>query len=249
MPSTEEKLAELAKRLESAAGKNLESVILYGSAARGDYRESHSDLNVLSTLRSLAADDLVKLAPVVHWWCKEQNEPPPLFFTSSELREAADVFSIELVDMQRHHRVLFGSDVISGIHVPRNLHRIQVEHDLRTLLLRLRQHFLRASGDPEELARVLAKSFSNALTLLRHTLIALEQDPPAADGEIFGRIAVVTGADAAAFQTVRELRESGRARGNLKNEYGAFLSALEKVTRALDHHLPKREWRRAAESR
>jgi len=249
MPSTEEKLAELVKKLQAAAGANLESVILYGSAARGDYRHEHSDLNVLCIVRSLAVDELSGLAPVVHWWSKEQKEPAPLFFTSAELRDSAGVFSIELLDMQKHHRVLFGADVISGIPVPRNLHRIQVERDFRTLVLRLRQHYLHASAEPAELARALAKSFSSVLTLLRHTLIALDQDPPAAVEEIFGRIAVLTGADAGAFQAVRDLRESGRIHGNLNKMFGAFLSAVEKVTRALDERLPKRDWRRGADSR
>ncbi len=32
------KLSELVSRLKEAAGQNLESVILYGSAARGDFQ-------------------------------------------------------------------------------------------------------------------------------------------------------------------------------------------------------------------
>lgn len=245
MVSTDEKLNELVERLRDAAGANLESVILYGSAARGDFRESHSDLNVLCTLRSLAVDELSRIAPVVTWWCREQKEPAPMFFTTEELRNAADVFSIELLDMQKNHRVLFGTDVVSGLKVPMNLHRVQVEHDLRMILLRLRQHCLLAHESSEELAKVLGKSFSSVRTLLRHALIALGQEPPPDTVETIGRMAVLTGADAGAFRAVQELRESGHAPGSLKEVYGAYLQALEKVIRALDRHLPKREWQRA----
>ena len=64
MPSMDGKLEELVKKLQEAAGANLVSVILYGSAARGDYRETYSDLNVLCTMGSLGAEELRRVAPV-----------------------------------------------------------------------------------------------------------------------------------------------------------------------------------------
>ncbi|MGB6897914.1 MAG: nucleotidyltransferase domain-containing protein, partial [Candidatus Acidiferrum sp.] len=100
MLSTESKLSDLVSRMKEFAAENLESLILYGSAARGDFKQGHSDLNVLCVLRSLAARELTRVAPVVHWWTKDQHEPAPLFFTAEELRSCADVFSIELLDMQ-----------------------------------------------------------------------------------------------------------------------------------------------------
>src|SRR5271165_1439294 len=99
MLSTQSKLTDLVSRLKEFAAENLESVILYGSAARGDFKEGHSDLNILCVLRSVTARELARLTPVVHWCCKDQNEPAPLFFTDEELRTSADVFSIELLDM------------------------------------------------------------------------------------------------------------------------------------------------------
>ena len=81
----ETKLGELVSRLKEAAGKNLESVVLYGSAARGNFRPGSSDLNVLCTLVSIDFDELQLLAPVVQWWTHEVKEPTPLFFLTEEL--------------------------------------------------------------------------------------------------------------------------------------------------------------------
>jgi len=92
MLSTEAKLKELVSRLKEAAAANLESVILYGSAARGNFHPDHSDLNVLCVLGSLAVEELGRVAPVVRWWVVEQQQPVPLFFTAEELRQSADVF-------------------------------------------------------------------------------------------------------------------------------------------------------------
>ena len=244
MLSTETKLAELVKRLKEFAAANLESVILFGSAARGDFREAHSDLNVAGILHSLTVEELGRLAHVVSWWCVEQKEPAPLFFTREELKHAADVFAIEILDMKHGRRVLYGADVVAEIEVPMNLHRVQIEHDLRTTILKLRQHYLRAPGNSKELAPVLRKSFSGVLTLLRHVVIAFGEEPPVAAHDIVARAAALTGSDMAAFGPLLKLRETGEFHGEIVPVYGAYLKALEKVLHALDHHFPKREWQR-----
>jgi hypothetical protein len=249
MADVHEALKNLVERLHGAAKDNLESILLYGSAARGDFHEAHSDLNVLCVLRSLRTAELARIAPVVKWWTAVQHQPAPLFFSSQELQQSADVFAIELLDMQQSHRVLYGPEVIAGINVPMNLHRVQVEHELRTLLLRLRQHFLHETENQHELGTVLARSFSTALTLLRHTLIAFEEQPPNAAGDAFKRINALTAADASAFEAVRRLREAKSLdRDTVLPVYDGYLAALEKVIAALDHHVPKRQWQRAGKA-
>jgi predicted nucleotidyltransferase len=245
MLSTEAKLTDLVSRMKEFAGENLESMILYGSAARGDFKEGHSDLNVLCVLRSVAARELTRVTPVVHWWSKDHNEPAPLFFTAEELRQSADVFSIELLDMQKSRRVLYGPDVVAGVPVPMNLHRVQVEHDLRTLLLKLRQHFLLTGQKESELRTAEAKSSSSVLALLRHTLIAFDEEPPATAQEVFARIAALTGADPEAFTVAFKLRDRHTHVDDIVRTYGQYLNALTVVVSALDKQVPKQEWHRA----
>jgi predicted nucleotidyltransferase len=248
MLSTEAQLNELVNRLKDAAAANLDCVILYGSAARGNFHPDHSDLNVLCVLKSLTVEELTRVAPVVRWWAMKQNQPAPLFFTAEELLQSADVFSIELRDMQDDRRVLFGTDPIANFHLPTNLHRVQVEHELRTALLKLRNAYFRAPGDSRELTPVLCKSFSSVLTLLRHVIIAFGEEPPAAARAIIKRAAELTHANAAAFDTVLRLREHTDAVSEIVQVYGAYLAALESVIRALDQHLPKREWQRTRQA-
>jgi predicted nucleotidyltransferase len=248
MLSTEAKLADLVSRMKEFAGENLESLILYGSAARGDFKEGHSDLNVLCVLRSVAARELTRVTPVVHWWSKDHNEPAPLFFTAEELRQSADVFSIELLDMQESRRVLYGADVVAGIRVPRNLHRVEVEHDLRTLLLKLRQHFLLNGQRENDLRAAAAKSSSSVLALLRHTLIAFDEEPPTTAQEVFARVGALTGADPEAFTAAFKLRDRHVHVDDIARAYGQYLNALTVVVSALDKTVPKREWQRAGKA-
>jgi len=244
MLSRDAKLTELVNRLKDFAATNLECIILFGSAARGDFRPGFSDLNVACILHSLTVEELGRIADVVKWWCIEQKEPAPLFFTRDELQQAADVFAIEILDMKHGRRVLYGKDVVAEIEVPMNLHRVQIEHDLRTMILKLRQHYLRAPGNSKELAPILRKSFSGGLTLLRHTVIAFGEDPPVTEHDIIARAATLTGSNASAFEALLRLRETGEFHGELIPVYGEYLKALEKISSALDKHLPKREWRR-----
>lgn len=240
----ETKLNELVSRLKEAAGKNLESVILYGSAARGDFHPGTSDLNVLCTLVTINVNELHRLAPVVAWWAREMKEPAPLFFLTEELEHSTDVFAIESLDAKRSHRVLFGKDVVADLEIPMNLHRVEVERNLRELLLKLRQHVLHAGRNEMELSAVMKKTVSAVKALLRHTLLTFGEEPPLEATEIFKRVGALTGADANAFEEVSDYRNSGVWKRDSFHAYDNYMHALEKVIVALDTKVPKREWQR-----
>ena len=154
---------------------------------------------------------------MLRWWSRDEELTPPLVMTVEELRESADVFAIELLDIKRLHRTLFGEDIVAGVEVPMNLHRVEVEHELRTTLLRLRHHFLLASDNNEELRTVLAKSVTSVATLLRHALIALGKEPPHEKAQALQQAAETFDFDAAPLSTVLELRKHDRQPDNLRD--------------------------------
>jgi len=244
MRTAEEKVADLVRRLREIAGDNLESVTLYGSAARGQYQASRSDLNVLCTLKSLAAEELARISPVVNWWCKDEGEPAPQLFQKAELHESADVFAIEFLDMQQSHKVLYGPDVIGAISVPMNLHRVQVEHELRTLLLRLRQYFLLHADNHGDLRAFSAKSTSSLRVLLRHVILAFGGAPPEDWPELSTRIAQLTGADVEALEIPWRWRDDLAHATEVARGYGGYMTAITRVIEALDQRVPKSEWQR-----
>src|ERR1022692_5089542 len=112
----EKRISDFIGRLRTAAGANLESVILFGSAVAGGFHPEFSNVILFCVIRDSSFAALQALAPAVKWW-DAQKQPPPLFMTRDEIERSTDVFTIELIDMQQRHRVLFGEDVVKGLSI------------------------------------------------------------------------------------------------------------------------------------
>jgi hypothetical protein len=237
----QELLDELLDRLKQASGDNLDSLVLYGSAAASvdGFHPEFSDLNVLCLVKRLDVTALQKLSPVVAWWDK-QKQPAPLLFTIEELRHSADVFAIELYDIKNVHKVLFGADHFSSLDVPMNLHRVAVERELRLNLVRLRQRFMAAStNDSKAVLRLMTDSVSSFVTLFRHALIAFGEQAPQRKRDVVHKLAASIGFDRSAFDSILDLRE-----GKLKKDqidvssvFEGYLESIKRVVEEVDRRL------------
>jgi hypothetical protein len=234
----EKKIEDFVGRLRAAAGANLESVILFGSAVAGDFHPEFSNVNLFCVLRDASFAGLRALAPAVQWWDRHK-QPPPLFMTRDEIARSTDVFTIELLDMQQHHRVLFGEDVLQALSIPAKLHRDQVEYELREKLALLRQHLLLASGNDSRLWELLLRSVSSFATLFRHALIVLGRPAPVEKREAVQALATQIGFDAGGFLQVLDIRErkTDRKKLDVADVFSRYLMALEQVTTAVDKML------------
>jgi predicted nucleotidyltransferase len=234
----EAKLTEFVNRLKAAIHDSLKTVVLYGSAVTGEFRAEHSDLNVLCVVDRADAALLENAHGVAEWWMRQGNLAP-LIFTVDELRRSADVFAIELLDMKLHHRILLGTDFLDDFDVPLHLHRLQVERELRTAWLRLRQAILAAPLSNKVHVDIMLKSVSPFCALFRHALLALGHDMPATKRETVDAIASLTGGNPTAFQTVLDLREGKRKKSEIDVEVSlnAYLELVEVVTNEVDRRL------------
>ena len=234
----EKKLSEFVSRLREAGGANLESVILFGSAVAGDFHPEFSNVNLFCVVRDSSFSVLQGFAPVVKWW-DSQKQPPPLFMTRDEILRSVDVFTIEFIDIQEHHRVLYGDDVFQTLSIPGNLHRLQVEYELREKLALLRQHLLLASGSDSRMWDLLVRSVSSFATLFRHALLVLGYSAPVGKREAVEALAQHIGFDASGFLYVLDVRErkAERKKLDVADDFSRYLTALEQVTAAVDRML------------
>ena len=230
----ERQLAEFAQRLEQAAGSNLVCAILYGSAASDEFHEGYSDLNVLCVLRETSESALRQLSPAVTWWVKRRN-PAPVMLAANELPRDAEIFAIEMLDIKRHHRALTGEDVFATLQIPMALHRIQVEHELRTKLQLLRQQYAAIAANDRAVLDLMTNSISGFLALLRHALLAMDTEPPHGRANLVNAAAQKISFEAAPFTRLLQLRRREiRARDmDVHGTFAAYVSAIEKVVTAV----------------
>ncbi len=231
----EKLISEFVEKIRAAAGANLVSVILYGSAAEGEFHREYSDLNMLCVLRDASFASLNKVVGVVEWW-RGKKHHPPLVLTLTDLRASADVFSIEFVDMKQRHRVLYGEDVLQNLEVPMHLHRSQLEYELREKLFLLRQHILLAGRDDKQLWEVMLNSLSSFTTLFRHVLIEMGEQGRKHSREAVGELAHRMNFDPSSFVQIMDVRAQAADRKQLRaaEVAGKYLAAIEQVTAAVD---------------
>jgi hypothetical protein len=234
----EKQINEFISRLRAASGENLQSVILYGSAADGEFHPEFSNVNLLCILRESSFATLTAMAPAVAWWTRQKHQAP-LVLTREELERSTDVFSIELLDMQQRHRVLFGDDVLSGLHIPMHLHRAQLEYELREKLILLRGRLLLAAGSKTRLWELLLGSLSTFTTLFRHGLIALGETPPKSKRDAVQALAGRISFDPSAMLQLLDIREhkAEAKQFDVNDVFNRYLAAVQQVTAAVDKML------------
>jgi hypothetical protein len=241
----EKQITEFISRLRGACGENLQSVILYGSAAGGEFHPEFSNVNLLCVLRESSFAALTAMAPAVEWWTRQKHHAP-LVLTREELERSTDVFSIELLDMQQSHSVLFGDDVLSGLQIPLHLHRAQLEYELREKLILLRGRLLLAANKKKQLWELMLGSLSTFITLFRHALIALGDTPPKGKREAVQALAARIPFEPSAFLQLLDIRErkAETKQFDVTDVSARYLTAVQQVTSAVDKMLDTPESRR-----
>lgn len=231
----EKLLEQLVAKLQAAFGDRLVSVVLYGSAAASDHQPKFSDYNVLCVLTRIAREELAASEAIFQWW-RVQGSPSPLLLSEAEVAGATDCFAIEFHDIKRHHKLLFGNDVITPLVVDDSFYRAQVEHDLRAKLLRLRQKAAGMLSEPDQLRRLLADSVSTFCVLFRHALALHAVEPPARKRDVVHAVSAMFGVDSLAFERLLDIREE-RVKAREVDPVSVldhYLRGIETVIEAVD---------------
>ncbi|MBI4209237.1 MAG: nucleotidyltransferase domain-containing protein [Deltaproteobacteria bacterium] len=160
---------KFTQELAEVYGSNLKSVVLYGSAASGEYEQKYSDYNILVILASFDLSSFKKTAKIIRSWTKAGN-PPPLLFTWDRLERSQDVFPIELLEMKEYHRVLYGEDPLKNLEIHTNNLRLELERELKSNSIKLRENFLLTADTPAQVQKLLIKVSNTFLILFRNAL-------------------------------------------------------------------------------
>lgn len=166
------------ERIDGVLGSGY-SALVYGSGARGEFRDGVSDVNLLLVCRELGPATLRRLSTALAG-LRGKRQPPPLLIERGEWASASDVFPIEVTDMQIAHRLLRGEDPLAGRMVDSADLRRALEAEFRAKLLRLRQAYAHEATDPKMLGAVASGTVASVAALFRVTLVLFGVTPPIA---------------------------------------------------------------------
>lgn len=157
----------IKKELIKIFDKSLESIIIYGSAATGEYNERISDINVLVIYND--GEKFLEMRNISRKLRKlmVRGKVNILFFDREEFKQAFDVFPIEFNEIKNKHRVIYGSDFVESYQPMFEEMRLQLENNARSNILKLRQGYIKF----HDLKSLVLNSFSSFVTIFRNLLL------------------------------------------------------------------------------
>lgn len=195
--------------LVSRLGERLRSVVLYGSAARGEFLDHRSDLNLLVLLDRIDAPALRRLSAAAAGWSEKRINA--MLLEDREWTRAADAFAVELLDMKDARRVLHGADPVEPLTIDWADARLQAERELRGRIIALHNGMVRGADAPAELGALLIAALPSFATYLRTALRLHDRTVPGTLRDVLEHGARLVGAPPDGLLRALEAREAAGA--------------------------------------
>jgi predicted nucleotidyltransferase len=204
--------AEAAREAVQAArrviGDRLSSATLYGSAATGEFRHAHSDVNIAFIFTVLGAHELEVIRQAHREW-EKRRVIRPLLLSEASLDQSRDTFPLEYLLIRERHVALHGPDPFASIAVDRGALRSQVERVLRAQELGLAVSYVSFASTPAGARRWAAEAGSALAASASGLLYLIEGTVPVTRKETVARCAARFGIDAAVLSTLLTRERQG----------------------------------------
>ena len=234
----QEIFSEITDDYKRLFGDDLIAIILYGSAASGDYVAGRSDINFMVVLSDAGINSLDRALDLVGKWQK-RSVATPLFLTEAYVRTSLDVFPIEYLSFQRNYNLVYGKDILKGLTFDREYLRLQCEREVKGKLLLLREAFLDSQGKGKRLQQVISDSLG-AFAAIFSTLLHLRgNDVPHHRRDVIRTSCRTFHMDGQLFEKLLDIREkrlkpSGSELTALFKNYLGEVQKLWKIVDELD---------------
>ncbi|MFQ5850676.1 MAG: nucleotidyltransferase domain-containing protein [Candidatus Binatia bacterium] len=234
-PKFEKRLSDFVLTIRTLLGTNLKGVILYGSAARGEFDPRRSDLNLLVVLNEVDFRHLALLAPHTRKWYRKRISTP-LVLSPHYISTAVDVYPLEFLEMQFARKVLFGEDVLAQINPPLQAIRRQCEQEARGKLLHLREILLETALKPRHLKQAMILSVPSFIRIGRHILRLQGQAPKVHAKEVIEALRDSTQVPLQGLEAAWSIKtgEHKPSRGEIANLFETYLNDTVTITNYVD---------------
>ena len=232
---TQKLLQTYVKEVTGTFGEQMEGLLLYGSAVRGEFLPGRSNLNILLLVSSYDSAVLKQYSALHRRWSKEQIIVP-LFLTEEELHLSAAVFPLEFLEIQEQHRVLGGRDPFIGFHVKTDRLRDAVVQGFASHLVRLRQRYVEGGGGDEATTILLPLSITSILPLLRGVQRLLGRPPLAHSDAVISDVAEQLKLDLQGLLDVWLLKRGQISPGphEVPRLFDRYLEGVTRLTRTVE---------------
>lgn len=231
-------IGNLIENLKDTFGEKLTSVILYGSCADNACENNFSDINLIVVIENLLAVDLKNAATSLKDFKKTKN-PLPLFMDKDEWFNSCDVYPIEYLDIKERFSILYGEDIVTPLAVEKSNLRLQCEHEIKNLLIKLRQNYLAKNNDYKAIEELLKKSSKSFFALFRAILRLTQDNIPFEHAQVIDTLAEKVKIDKEVFLKLLEFRTNAKV--ILKNEHEVTIQKLIDSTYEILKYIDKKE--------
>jgi predicted nucleotidyltransferase len=231
----EEIFEEFTQDYQAVFGDDLNSIILYGSGARGEYIPKKSDLNFLIVLTEAAMDRLREALPLIGKWRKRRVNVP-LFLTAEYIASSLDAFPVEFLNLRDSHVPVFGRDILKELSFHKRNIRLQCERELKGKLLLLREAYLDSEGKTRGLGQVTSASLTAFLSLFRALLFLRDREIPRRNSDLISTAAKEIGFDENPFMEVLRVKEGTVKvpREKMEGIVERYMQAIREVWKRVD---------------
>jgi hypothetical protein len=157
-----EKIHDFINALIDHTGNNLISAFLYGGYAKNDFTKKKSNVNILLILEYVNMETLDAISVTIQKAIAD-FKLSPFILTSSEVVPSSDVFAVKLFDIQKHHLLLYGKDVITPLEFNHNYLQFISEQELRNQLSRMKFFYIQHFNFPDALLNKLQSGITTLL--------------------------------------------------------------------------------------
>lgn len=233
-PKIEAHLKQVGDDCRRAFGDDLVCLVLYGSAAAGDFVAGKSDLNFAIVLKRIEVAQLRALGELLPAWHR-LDVATPLFVDQTFVARARDVFPMEMLDIQAEHRLLAGVDVFADLVIDFDHLRFQLEQEARGKLLRLRVQFAEAGGKRGQVEQLMLASVRTFVALMRAVLRMRREPTPSVAAELLQRFERDLGVPLPALAEVLAVQQGERRwSGSADATFAAYLADIERLVDFID---------------
>jgi predicted nucleotidyltransferase len=226
---------ELTNDYLKVFGKELVSLVLYGSAAAGSYIKGKSDINMMVVLTDVGMSRLADILDTVKYW-KKSHVAVPLVLTKQFIESSLDSYPIEFLNMKNSHVLIYGENILDQLSFnPLDL-RLQIEREFKGKLILLRQGYLEAEGKARQLKLLISKSFTAFISIFNALLYLKHDSAPTDRRATINELTRVLKIDAEVFLQCADVKEG---KNNLSGEdvislFTKYIQEVEKICNIVD---------------